>query len=257
MAPEPELTAADVAQRAFTFVWSGAPAGRHVLKAVATDDGGGTGESQAVPVLVRDNGQPPVVRIVAADPYAAERPGQLPPNTARFKVHRTGHLGGELAVFYSLHGTAQNGKDYVELPGSVVIPVGRRHADIEVVPIHDTDPERIETVLVKLEASPAMGPFASYEIGWPAKAVAVIVDNDEPTPGMRPLPEDVFHLSVPAETGQPFRIEASDDLIRWVPVADLVAQEGRVQFDQPGMSGLRHQFYRVRPIAIEALDMID
>jgi hypothetical protein len=253
--PDPGATGTDPDRSAFTLTWSGPTAGRHVLWAVAKDDRGATGRSCEVPIVVLGATETPVVRIVAVDPYAAERPATVPPNTATFKVQRTGHLAQELRVFYSVHGTAENGKDYRELESSVLIPAGRRSATVVVEPIADEEVERVETVILKLEPSPTMGPLEPYRIGWPARACAVIVDQEWVREALRPLPEDVAHVCLPGETGLPYRIEASDNLVDWIPVADAVAVEGRVQFAEPGMREFGHRFYRVRPLVMEALGL--
>ncbi|HXJ57032.1 MAG TPA: hypothetical protein VNM37_26105 [Candidatus Dormibacteraeota bacterium] len=50
-----------------------------------------------------------------------------------------------MTILYTVHGTAENGVDYPELPGSMTIPAGRRAARIVLVPIDDHRPEPIET----------------------------------------------------------------------------------------------------------------
>ena len=53
-------------------------------------------------------------------------------------------------VSYAIGGTASNGVDYLALPATVTIPAGQRKATIVVVPIDDSLPERIETVVLAL-----------------------------------------------------------------------------------------------------------
>src|SRR5205814_569155 len=81
-------------------------------------------------------------------------------------------------VFYSVHGTASNGVDYVEIGSPVTIPAGRHSARVVIVPIDDDMEEDSETVVLKLEPDPTLGPVARYESGRPDKAAAIIVDND-------------------------------------------------------------------------------
>jgi hypothetical protein len=251
------LEPANLESSAFSFVWLGAGVGRHVLHAVAVDDDGAGGGSQEVPILVLGAAEPPVVRIVATDPLAAERPEGSPPNPATFKVYRTGSLANELIVFYSLHGTAEPGTDYAELSGQVLIPAGRQSARITVAPVNDDLPERIETVIVRLEPSPALSPVEPYRVGWPHRACAVIVDNDEPTPPVvEPLPDRVFHLCLPGEPGMPYRLEASDNLVHWLPLRDVICEDGRVHFADL-VQDVGHRFYRLRPVVVEAVDLDD
>ena len=49
-------------------------------------------------------------------------------------------------------------------------------------------------------------------------------------------------------------MEVSDDLTQWSTASDTIAEGGRVEFVQPDMTGFKHRFYRVLPIAIGALD---
>jgi hypothetical protein len=62
-----------------------------------------------------------------------------------------------------------------------------------------------------------------------------------------------MHICFPGETGLPYRIEASEDLLHWIPVGDVVSEAGKVQFTEPDASLRRQWFFRMRPIAMEAL----
>jgi hypothetical protein len=85
----------------------------------------------------------------------------------------------------------------------------------------------------------------------------VIVDNDGPTPVAGSLPDHVFHLCLPGERGVPYRIEASDNLTDWFPVHDAVCEDGNVRYADSTAEALRHRFYRLRPVVVEALDLGD
>src|SRR4029450_11494597 len=74
----------------------------------------------------------------------------------------------------TLSGTANNGIDYQNLSGSVVIAVGQSSATILVTPIDDSAIEGDETVSVTLGAN------AAYTIGAPASATVTIADDDAP-----------------------------------------------------------------------------
>jgi len=230
--------------QAFIFSWSNVPAGEYVLTAVGTDDHGVTGKSNPITIKVTDAQHLPIVTVYATDPFAAE-PGL---NTATFKVHRTGPPSEPLTVRYSLGGTAENGVDYETLDGLVTIPAGRQSARIIVKPINDGQPELAETVAIKLEPE-GLSPLAvlpRYEVGRPAKAVAVIVDDDLPWPKVTAFSEAV-HLRLPGANGSTYRVEASDDLKTWVPVFSGVVTDGAVHFTDPDSADFNHRFYRVAP----------
>jgi len=222
---------------------------------------------------------PPVVTIFASDPIAVE--GQFcwsnwwwtssgsidgwktnsvtPPigrctgsNTATFVVRRTGETTAALTVYYSIAGTASNGVDYATLPGSVMIPAGSHSASIEIVPIDDSIPERIETVLLALQPPPASGsattPSAAYEIGFPRRAAAIILDNDQPRPPCHRLSDGLFHLCVPGTNGYTFCIRTSTDLVNWTAVCTNVVTDGAVHFIDPDAGDFDKRFYQVAPV---------
>lgn len=259
----------------FELVWTNVPVGRYRLTAVACDNLGVCSTSTPVCILVYPPEQPPtnvppVVSIVAVDPVAAEGtnciswPRYMPcltfdscgihwvtngsrPNTATFIVRRIGPTNDPLTVFYQVGGTASNGVDYLELPGMVTIPAGRRCAQIVVVPNDDALPEPIETVVLRLVPSPLDIYPPPYYIGRPGRAAAIIVDNDKPRPPVCTLPDRCFHVCWPATNGQWFRVECSTNLIIWTPVVTNLATEGAMHFVDPENDGAEAKFYRVVP----------
>ena len=79
-------------------------------------------------------------------------------NTAVFEVRRHGPTNADLTVDYTIGGTATEGVDYRPLRSagtipSVVIPAGRYAARIQIVPIDDSIPEGIETIVLSLTAT--------------------------------------------------------------------------------------------------------
>jgi hypothetical protein len=212
----------------------------------------------------RDNEEPkelPVVNIVARDPIASEgarfwwlnaheqstgfdlanwwnvnRGGT---NTATFVVRRHGPTNAPLVVDYTISGTASNGVDYAVLSDSVTIDTGRRTARIVVVPIEDSLMEELESVRLTLK------PSDDYEIGFPPRAGAIIVDNDRPRPTCRIISDGEFHLCRPATNGFGFRIEASTNLIHWTPVCTNVVTDGALHFIDPDASLSSSRFYRI------------
>jgi hypothetical protein len=182
--PHPEI---DPVWPLFQLVWTNPPAGIHVLKAVATDNAGATGESAPVTITVLEPGSQQVVTVIATDPVASE-PNPDPsgaastPDTATFTIRRTGDLSIALPVYFSLGGSASNGVDYVALPLTATIPANERSVDVVVVPLDDTLIEGREHVVLTLEppVCPAIWPPPPecYLVGAPARACAVILDND-------------------------------------------------------------------------------
>jgi hypothetical protein len=248
----------------YDFVWTNAPVGRHVLTVKATDNGNANGWSAPVAIWIVNTNPPPepCVTITAADPVAAEgtnclawtggsapTPSNAPPiNTALFLVHRTGPTNDPLTVYYHVGGTASNGVDYLELPGSVTIAAGRRAAEILVVPIDDAIPEPIETVIVRLREPPtATNAVPAYHIGFPACAAAVIVDNDGPQPTTGVLPDRCFQVTLPGANGQWFRIECSTDGGPWVPLTICQVVDGAVHFVDPDAGDVPNRMYRAVP----------
>jgi hypothetical protein len=264
----------------FDMVWSNVPPGRYTLTAKGTDDQGAMSFAAPVAISVVETNPPPtnalpIVTIVATDGFASEGvicysniflgsttwstaigwDPTMPTRTnafcvtnrAAFKVRRHGSTNDDLRVFYALSGTASNGVDYETLPGVVTIPAGRRAAEIVVVPVDDALPEKIETVVVAL-VQPPFDSLPTYDIGWPRRACAIIVDNDLPRPPCLRLADGHFHLCRPATNGFCHRIEWSTDLINWTPYCTNIVNDGAVHFVDPESDPLR-KFYRAVPEA--------
>lgn len=115
---------------------------------------------------------PPLIRVLATDPAAAEE-GTAP---ATFTVIRTGPTNLALTVHYTLGGSAENGVDYEALPGVVTIPEGAFSAHILVKPIDDFLVEGAESVILSLLESQNVPPL--HRVAWPGTAVVRIEDND-------------------------------------------------------------------------------
>ena len=227
--------------RPFVLPWLNVPVGKHILTAVATDNAGDSTRSQPVEIAVNEPTHLPIVRIMATDAVARE--GTT--NTATFRIRRTGPTNSALTVFYAIRGTASNGVDYVTIPDSLTIPAGRRGARIVITPIDDNLPERIETVRLQLIPS-LLGIPAAYEIGRPARAGAVILDNDHLLLTPEPLP-DGLHLRLPVLEGTPFRLESSSDFVNWEEEACDLANEDGVSFVEGELATRPQRFFRVVP----------
>jgi hypothetical protein len=192
-----------------TFVWNNPSIGEHSLTARAKDTLGKPVVSPAVHIKVEGLSGAPIVRIVATDPEATE----LPPNVdafdpATFTVYRDGNNSLDTLVFYSVHGTAKNGGDYQEIPTTITIPAGKSSATIQIIPLSDmlTVVEPMETVGIRLEPSPLVGPRATYEIDPSAsEAAAVIYEQKPPEKG-------ALELAIPT-TGEHYPAGSAVDIL--------------------------------------------
>lgn len=124
-------------------------------------------------LVFRDNDLP-AVNITATDADARE--ASL--NPGRFAISRTGATQETLTVFYRVSGTADMGGgtnflgDYQPLPGIVVLSAGQSSAFVDIVPVQNTNPEPMETVLLTLAGS------ENYRIGT-SNSATVNIDDDE------------------------------------------------------------------------------
>jgi hypothetical protein len=223
----------------FSMVWSNAPVGRHVLTAVGTDDQGWKGQSGPVGIEVVESPVIPVVNIVATDALAREG---APPNTAAFRIRRSGETNAPLTVHFAILGTADNGVDYVEIPSGVTIPAGRRAAGVIITPIDDRRVERIETVILRLH------PSALYNVGRWGCAGAVILDNDHARPGPICLPDRTFLCRHDGVDGQCYRLEISSNLVDWEALEPNIVVDGAIHFLDCEAPDVKARFYRVRPV---------
>jgi hypothetical protein len=89
------------------------------------------------------------------------------------RISRSGGTNSDLTVKYQITGTASSPVDYAPLSNSVVIPAGRRTADIIVTPVDDGTAEPAESVIITLT-----GVQGSASIGAPPSATVWIADND-------------------------------------------------------------------------------
>lgn len=214
----------------FSFVWTNAPSGQHVLFARATDNLGAVGTSEPVRITLQPVAHTPVVTVTASDPTAKEPNPLLPvePDTATFKVARTGDTTASLTVSYRLHGSALNGADYVHLPDSVTIPAGRDSAVIEVRPLDDNLVEGTESIIVSLRQPPCattnLATPGCYLVGQPSRAIAWLLDNDVP-PNKPPMvamlsPADGAVFVAPSELRL---VAAAHDPDGWVATVEFFA----------------------------------
>jgi hypothetical protein len=92
-----------------------------------------------------------------------------------------------LTVFYRVGGTATPGKDFVELPGEILIPEGREAAELVIQTLADGLDEETETVVVEILVPPCIEiyppPPGCYSTGDQPEAMGTIVDPNAPPAG--------------------------------------------------------------------------
>ncbi len=93
----------------------------------------------------------PSVSILASDANAAEADA----DPGKFTITRSGDTGADLAVDYSIGGTADNGIDYEAVTGRIIIPAGSASVSFSINPIDDPDAEGDESIVIGLLSSSA------------------------------------------------------------------------------------------------------
>ncbi len=264
------------------YDWKDVPAGQYTLTVQATTDKGVVRTSQPVHIVVGPPPPiPPVVSVIALDPkaiegtncwgwwnltnrqpdgavqYTAQVAGwshpiwwftNCGPKNAAFSVRRWGPTNETLRVFFALKGTSVNGKDYELVENSVVLAPGERKKEVLIVPKDDEVVEAPETVIMELTPPPYASPLPDpYQIGWPARAGAVIVDSARPW--LRPVlfPDRSFYLGVNAMEGGWYRIERSTNFVHWMPLCTNVVVQGTVDFLDPDAASSQEAYYRAVP----------
>ncbi len=142
-----------------------------VILTVTSGAGYNVGSPSQATVTIADNDEA-TVTISATDPNAVEDDAG---DTITFNVSRGAETGGDLAVNYTVSGTATNGTDYSTLDGDVVILNGNTSVDIVVNPTDETTMEADETIILTLAAG------TGYSIGSPSSATGTINNDDVPT----------------------------------------------------------------------------
>ena len=103
----------------------------------------------------------PVICIKSSDPKATEpAKGEVCVDTGKFLICAEEAVVQDTEIFYTVSGTATEGKDYKSINRSVTLPKGATEVCIEVVPLADAvGCEKDETVVVTLQ------PGDGYEVG--------------------------------------------------------------------------------------------
>ena len=264
------------------FVWTNPPPATNLaLTAVATDNHSLTATSAPVlvsilPPLPPPTNRPALVTIVATDPIAIAGtncwtwPGPVSPvaawsnslatwsaagapcrlftncgpKDATITVFRYGTNNEAITVDYAIGGTASNGVDYVALPGTVTISAGEHSAAITIVPLDDTTPGLVKTVVLSLVADPT---GTNYVVGFPRSAAALILDSRSPHPVTGVAPGSCFNLAATGPDGAWFHVEYSPDLVNWTPICTNQVFNGNVEFADPDAATHPTRFYRTVP----------
>jgi len=164
-------------------------------------------------------------------------------------------------VFFSLGGSATHLQDYSMLapgiapPSSVVIPAGSNSTVIRIAAREDNIAEGMETVLMRLEPSPLVGPLPTYEINRAQDyAVAGIFDQGQRSPEVEiAAPRDGEHFQPPTSIDIIF---AAFHPSEFVTAADIFAGSQRIArvffpipapLDGPPIGFVSHRFRWINP----------
>ncbi|MCF7762221.1 MAG: TIGR02597 family protein [Verrucomicrobia bacterium] len=131
---------------------------------------GSIGVPSSATITIVDNDQvaaAPVVGITATAATSFE-PGTT---TGTLTFTRTGSTAADLAVNFSVGGTASNGTDFAALGTSITIPAGADSRSITIAPLSDALVEGSETVVVALTRD------AGYQIDPEASAATVTIED--------------------------------------------------------------------------------
>lgn len=167
-----------------TITWNNAPAGEHLIVARARDSRGNAITSPEIKIIVAPDDLRVFVSVTAPDPVATELPLALSSiDPAIFEITRTGGTNLELTVFFTLHGTAEEGVDYRSVDHRAVFPPGARTVRVSINPITDDSPnqERMETVGIRLEPSADNRPIPIYEVTPGGGEAGAVIFEREPS----------------------------------------------------------------------------
>ncbi len=109
---------------------------------------------------------PPTVTVAALKAQADETGSR----NGEYVFTRTGPTFEALTVRYGVGGSAVNGADYVQLPGTIVIPAGASSVTLPLLPNPDLQPDGNDTVVVTLLTNP------TYILGSSTSATVTIAD---------------------------------------------------------------------------------
>ncbi|MDT9341472.1 VCBS repeat-containing protein, partial [Trichodesmium erythraeum 21-75] len=156
----------------------------------------------------------PTIRGISVN--ATGRPAEARATPGTFTIDRNGNRTGDLTVFFTISGTAQQNIDYDiqgartldntvatvtfdGQKGSIVIPDGQTRADIRIVPRNDLVADAGETVTLTLTEAPTGVP-QQYELSSTAgDETATLTIRDNTNPGTKVLGENENIISTNAD----------------------------------------------------------
>lgn len=174
----------------FTWVWTNAPTGGHLLTARAIDNRGAVTVSDAVVVTVQEAPPAAVFRFETARVEVGEAAG-----TVNLVVRKDEAVAGEVG-FQTVAVTAEPGRDFVPAAGTIGFGVTETQRVVTVRLLNDyvaDGTRRFEVTLV--------GPSAGHVLGTP-RTVSVEVRDDDAALAGTSLLELRVPGARPAETGQ-------------------------------------------------------
>lgn len=136
------------------------------------------GQNQSATGWIYDGDQPTVEVNVADNTSGLTAPFSETTTAGEdFFISRRGSTTAALMVNYTMSGTATQGGDYTALSGSATIPAGSAGVYVNVVPVNDTTPEGVETIIMTLTPTT---PTSTYGVRG-GSATLLLGDNDNYT----------------------------------------------------------------------------
>jgi len=112
------------------------------------------GQLTSMTAWIYDGDQPTVEVNVADGTSSLTVPFTEASSSEDFFISRRGSTTADLIVTYTMSGTATSGADYTALSGTATIPAGSAGVYVTVVPVNDTTPEGVETIVMNLTSTP-------------------------------------------------------------------------------------------------------
>ena len=150
------------------------------------------GDTRSVTIWIQDN-ETPSLSLAATDATAAEADGGSA-NPGLFTITTSAAPASDLAVPYTIGGTALNGIDYARLSGTAVIPAGQASVTVPVDVVDDELGESSETVQLTL------GQVAGYSTATTGSVTVTIAASDLPVVNLVAL--DASAAENPVDTAQ-------------------------------------------------------
>lgn len=191
------------------------------------------GQASATVTIADDDSALPKVS-VSSVPSVPENSAS--PAVVTFKT--AAPVAANLTILYSVSGTATNGTDVTNLPGSALIPNGASSVTVNVAPINDAISEPLETVKLTTTAN------AAYLIEPQASTVTVnLIDDDVQTVNVAATDPsaaevDLSAVGAAADTGT-FLITRSGDITQ--PLTVYYSVSGTYGAGQAALHGVDYE----------------